>query len=167
MKTKLTKEIEYSLIKKYCAGSFNNNCGALEVPVDYTLGKGKQNIDFALYKANKQDISCFEIKVTKSDFNSKASLSFVGNYNYLVVSNNLGQYLKQNWHNQEERSSWAHPDIPLHGIGVIVYQDGQLKPLIKVKRHEIHLEQKIALIEGILRASSRDAIKSYLNHENL
>lgn len=36
MKTKLTKEIEQALVKKYCSGTFKNTYGALEVPIDYT-----------------------------------------------------------------------------------------------------------------------------------
>ena len=35
MKTKLTREIEQALVKKYCSGNFKNTYGALEVPVDY------------------------------------------------------------------------------------------------------------------------------------
>lgn len=49
MKTDLTKKIEQALIQKYFSGTFKTHYGALEVPVDYSLGKGKQNIDVALY----------------------------------------------------------------------------------------------------------------------
>lgn len=49
MKTDLTKKIEQALIQKYRSGTFKTHYGALEVPVDYSLGKGKQNVDFALY----------------------------------------------------------------------------------------------------------------------
>ena len=96
MKTDLTKKIEQALIQKYCSGTFKTHYGALEAPVDYLLGKGKQNVDFALYDPKNQDLSCFEIKVSKSDFNSNASLSFIGNKNYLVASANLATYLKEN-----------------------------------------------------------------------
>lgn len=39
--------------------------------------------------------------------------------------------------------------------------------LIKCKRKEIHLAQKISLIEGILRAGCRDAEKAYLEGKYL
>ena len=166
MKTEKTKDIEYTLIKKYCS-KFFGNYGALEVPIDYTLGKGKQNIDFAYYKADKQDIYCFEIKISKSDFNSPASLSFNGNYNYLVADKNLARYLYTNWHNQSERQNWTHQDLAIHGIGLIEYDNEKLTMLIKPKRHEIHLSQKMSLIEGILRAGCRDATKGYLDKRYL
>lgn len=181
MKTKLTKEIEQALVKKYCSGTFKNTYGALEVPVDYTLGNGKENIDFATYNPTNQDITCFEIKVTKSDFNSQASLSFYGNKNYLVVPLDLGLYLKQNWHNQTERQTWTHSNLPLEKVGVIAYtpdinkvpSDLQLKVkdnflvLINAKHKDVHLGTKANLLEGILRAGCRDAEKSYLKGENL
>lgn len=166
MKTEKTKDIEYILIKKYCS-KFSGNYGAIEVPVDYSLGKGKQNIDFACYKADKQDIYCFEIKISKSDFNSSASLSFDGNYNYLVADKELADYLYTNWHNQSERQNWTHKDLAIHGVGLIEFDDGKLTTLIKSKRHEIHLSQKISLIEGILRAGCRDAEKGYLEKRYL
>ena len=167
MKTEKTKDIEYALIRKYCANKFNGNFGALEVPVDYTLGKGKQNIDFAYYKADKQDIYCFEIKISKTDFNSKASLSFDGNYNYLVADKELADYLYQNWHNQLERQNWTHQDLAIHGVGLIEFDNDKLKTLIKPQRREIHLANKMSLIEGILRAGCRDATKGYLDKRYL
>lgn len=165
MKTNLTKKIERALIHKYCSGTFKTHYGALEVPVDYSLGKGKQNVDFALYDPKNQDLSCFEIKVSKSDFNSNASLSFIGNKNYLVASADLAVYLKENWHNQKERQLWTHSDLPLHGIGLMSYDEKQdnLSILINARHHDIHLAQKISLLEGILRAGCRDAEKAYLN----
>lgn len=56
-------------------------------------------------KQKKQDLYCFEIKIGKVDFNSSASLSFDGNYNYLVVDKELADYLYTNWHNQIERQN--------------------------------------------------------------
>lgn len=84
-KTKLTKEIEQALVNKAMSGNFKNTYGALEVPCGQWLGKGHQNIDFATYAPATQEIVCYEIKVTMSDFNSHASLSFYGNKNYLVM----------------------------------------------------------------------------------
>lgn len=166
METEKTKEIEYYLIKKYCS-KFSGNYGAIEVPTNYTLEQGKENIDFALYNARKQDIYCFEIKISKSDFNSSASLSFNGNYNYLVADKELADYLYTNWHNQLERQNWIHKDLSIHGVGLIEFDDDKLTTLIKPKRHEIHLSKKISLIEGILRAGCRDAEKGYLEKRYL
>ncbi|WP_190812350.1 hypothetical protein [Lactobacillus crispatus] len=193
-KIQLTKEIEKALIEKYCSNNLKKYYGALEVPCANWLGKGKQNIDFATYEPRTQDINCYEIKITKADFNSGASLSFLGNRNYLVVPYELGKYLADNWHNKAETENWTHSKLPYSGIGVIAYLpekydelmekyahvailnqalndynhvSDKFVTLIKCKRKEVHLEQKMSLIEGILRAGCRDATKAYLNDEFL
>lgn len=93
----------------------------------------------------------------------------------------LGLYLKQNWHNQVERQTWTHSNLPLEKVGVIAYtpdinkvpSDLQLKVkdnfivLINAKHKDVHLGIKANLLEGILRAGCRDAEKSYLHGENL
>lgn len=193
-KTKLTKEIEQALVKRIAIGNLKSQYGAIEVPTGSWVGRGKENIDFATYSPRNQEISCFEIKVTKSDFNSNASLSFLGNKNYLVVPYDLGRYLADNWHNHKVTDTWTHSNLALSGIGVLAYfpynydaimenyRDESIRDqvlhdyshasnhfvtLIKCKRKEIHLAQKISLIEGILRAGCRDAEKAYLEGKYL
>ncbi|GAA0191051.1 hypothetical protein [Lactobacillus kefiranofaciens] len=85
MKTKLTRKIEFALAKKVLDSRFRTEYGALEVPCGNWIGKGKENVDFATYAPSTQEITCYEIKVSKSDFNSNASLSFYGHRNYLVA----------------------------------------------------------------------------------
>lgn len=193
-KTKLTKEIEQALVKRIAIGNLKSQYGAIEVPTGSWVGRGKENIDFATYSPRNQEISCFEIKVTKSDFNSNASLSFLGNKNYLVVPYDLGRYLADNWHDHEITDTWTHSKLALSGIGVLAYfpynydyirenyQDELIRDqvlndyshvsnhfvtLIKCKRKEIHLAQRMSLIEGILRAGCRDAEKAYLDGKYL
>lgn len=161
LKTQLTKQIEQALVTKYCGGNFKQNYGAIEVPTSYQLGRGKENVDFAMYAPRTQDVSCYEIKISKDDFNSQASLSFCGNKNYLVAEHSLAEYLLTNWHNHKIVDTWTHKDLAIHGVGLIEYKDGKLNTLIQCKRREIHLENKVALIEGILRAGCRDAEKAY------
>lgn len=165
MKTALTKEIEKALIKKYCVDQFRKYYGALEIPCNQFMGLGKENIDFATYEPASQDINCFEIKVTKADFNSQASLSFYGNKNYLVVSKKLGNYLMDCINNDklDEINSWVHEEQmqSYNGTGIIVF-DQKLSIVKPAKHRNIHLTQKANLIEGILRADCRDACKYYL-----
>ena len=87
MKTDLTKEIEQALVRRELAGQFKTAYGALEVPCGFNsyLNLNKENVDFATYKPLTEEITCYEIKVTLSDFKSDASLSFYGNKNYLVA----------------------------------------------------------------------------------
>ena len=55
---------------------------------------------------------CYEIKVTKSDFRSKAALSFIGHYNYFVLPDDLYQKVRD--------------EIPAH-VGVYT-ENGNVKP---------------------------------------
>ncbi len=50
---------------------------------------------------------CYELKVTKADFHSKAKLSFIGNYNYFVLPQKLFEEVQS--------------EIPTH-IGVLIYR---------------------------------------------
>lgn len=110
MKTKLTKEIEKALIAKNADNAFRNNYGALEVPCGVWLGKGKENIDFASYTPANQEITCCEIKITESDFNSPASLSFYGNRNYLVMPFALAKSIATALQNHDHNiiDNWTH-----------------------------------------------------------
>lgn len=95
-KTELTKQLEKE-IHDYTARL--GLLGCFEVSV----GRGgKEYIDFATLDS-KAIFRCYEIKVSKSDFYSKAKKSFVGHYNYFVMPKSL----------YEEVSK----DIPKH-IGV-------------------------------------------------
>lgn len=99
MKTILTKNIETMLMRSYY--KMNTFC-CLEVGIvfkvtephkrfpQYMVTKHKTEIcDFMVYEQNKDIFRCFEIKVSKSDFHSKAKKTFVGNYNYYVMPKDL------------------------------------------------------------------------------
>ena len=91
MKTALTKEIEQSLIFATRANE-PGIYGALEV----TLGEGygTERIDY-MTMDTKNIFRCYEIKISKKDFYSKAKLSFVGDYNYLVLAQDVYNEVKQ------------------------------------------------------------------------
>lgn len=133
-KTDLTKQIEIELVKKYY---YDNNHGgmgrrfALECQVysqrldvterfrksTYHVGR----VDFVtLHQSRQQDIlSCFEIKISKSDFKSKNGHNFIGDYNYYVIPIELLDYVKTN--RKDTR------------IGIIVYDpDDEIYPLSTV-----------------------------------
>lgn len=103
MKTKLTKELEATLYQ-YCLeqGSY--------VVEEVSMPDKKGIVDTLSYQqlTNGQiEWRCYELKVTKSDFHSKAKLSFIGNYNYFVLPQKL----------YEEVES----EIPSQ-IGVLIYR---------------------------------------------
>lgn len=168
--TKLTQNIKRALIikyssAKYTSGTFKTNYGALEVPCGKWIGKGKENIDMACYAPSTQMITCCEVKITKADFNSKANLSFYGNRNYLVAPTKLAQYIVDIWkNNPDEFDKCTHAkDMRVSGCGVMAFDPltAELSILAPCKKQNIHFAQKMALIEGILRAGCRDAEKYY------
>jgi len=103
MKTKLTLALEKTLYY-YCreAGAF---------PVEEVTMPDDAGIVDTLSYQEMPDLSiewrCYELKVTKSDFHSKAKLSFVGHYNYFVLPLKLYQEVAD--------------EIPA-GIGVLIYR---------------------------------------------
>lgn len=99
MKTVTTRDIETRLMRSYY--KFNTFC-CLEVGIVFKVKKPHKRYpqylvtrheteicDFMIYEQNKDVFRCFEIKVSKSDFHSKAKKTFVGNYNYYVMPKDL------------------------------------------------------------------------------
>lgn len=103
MKTELTKEIEKKLFIEF------EHLGqplVLECQIGFTGGE-RDRVDAISYNSSKKEITCFEIKVDVADFHSKAKLSFVGNRNYYVLTEEVYEKVKD--------------EIP-HDIGVYVYK---------------------------------------------
>ena len=103
MKTKLTKNLE-STLYQYCLeqGSY--------VVEEVSMPDKKGIVDTLSYQQltdGKIEWRCYELKVTKADFHSKAKLSFIGNYNYFVLPQKLFEEIQS--------------EIPTH-IGVLIYR---------------------------------------------
>lgn len=103
MKTKLTKNLE-STLYQYCLeqGSY--------VVEEVSMPDKKGIVDTLSYQqltGGKIEWRCYELKVTKADFHSKAKLSFIGNYNYFVLPQKLFEEVQD--------------EIPTH-IGVLIYR---------------------------------------------
>lgn len=140
MKTALTKEIEHALILATRANE-PGIYGALEV----TLGEGygTERIDY-ITMDTKNIFRCYEIKISKKDFYSKAKLSFAGDYNYLVLTQDVYNEVKQDI------------DIKFYGIGVYVYYNRYNLILKKrAKQKTVHIGQKIDLMYCMVRSLSR------------
>lgn len=65
--------------------------GCYEVTIGWF---GHERVDYMTYDT-KGIFRCYEIKVSKSDFNSKAKVSFVGQYNYYVMPYELYEQVKE------------------------------------------------------------------------
>jgi len=103
MKTKLTRQLE-STLYQYC---FEQGSYVVE---EVSMPAKKGIVDTLSYQQlpdGQLEWRCYELKVTKSDFHSKAKLSFIGNYNYFVLPQKL--YTE------------VATEIPDH-IGVLIYR---------------------------------------------
>ncbi len=129
-KTQATLDLEQAIWKatRKPMGTF---C-CFEVTIGYY---GHERVDYITYDS-KGIWRCYEIKSSKSDFHSKAALSFVGHYNYFVLTRDVYDQVKD--------------DIPAD-IGVYVGRD-----LIKHPRR-----RALAIDEKILYASMIRSLYRY------
>lgn len=108
---------------------------------EVTIGiGGSERVDYMTLDS-KGIFRCYEIKVSVSDFRSKAKNSFCGHYNYYVLTDELYQKIKN--------------EIPKH-IGVYV-GTRSVKRAIK----QVPLIDELVLTMSLLRSLSRDADKLY------
>lgn len=86
-KTELTLELERKI---YFATQSQGCFGCHEVTIGWF---GNQRVDYMTFDT-KGIWRCYEIKVSKSDFHSKAKNTFIGNYNYYVMPKELYDEVK-------------------------------------------------------------------------
>lgn len=110
--------------------------GCFEVTIGWY---GKERVDYMTYDTNGL-WRCYEIKVSKSDFHSKAYHTFCGHYNYYVMTSALYEQV--------------HNEIPSH-IGVYV-GGGLMK---RAKKQELSVDEQI-LKNSMIRSLSREVDKS-------
>lgn len=105
---------------------------------------GKERVDYITYDT-KGIWRCYEIKVSKSDFHSNAKKTFVGHYNYFVLTNELYEEVKD--------------EIP-NSIGVYVGGD-----LVKrAKKQALGVDEQI-LKDSMIRSLYRESEKILKSEE--
>lgn len=109
--------------------------GCFEVTIGWF---GDERVDYLTYDT-KGIWRCYEIKVSKSDFYSKAKKSFHGHYNYYVMPLELYEQVKD--------------EIPSH-IGVYV-SGGCIR---KAKKQKLVMDEQI-LKDSLIRSLYREAEK--------
>ena len=102
MKTSLTIEMEEALYY-YCRENGDIVVEEVVMPEDQGI---VDTLACRLLEDNQFEWRCYELKVSKADFRSKAKLSFVGNYNYFVLPEALYHKVKE--------------EIPSH-VGAMIY----------------------------------------------
>lgn len=146
MKTKETMEIENTLLNSCFAPNnpkLAKEYGKAEVTIGFQRDKmGHERVDFLSYDPIKDVFRCYEIKVSMSDFNSNAKKSWYGNYNYLVLSENL--------YNKRTLEEWKN-DIPDY-VGIITIKKDCKKSKKPAKCLKISCEQKEMLKNSLLRS---------------
>ncbi|MFC6201008.1 hypothetical protein ACFP1L_03735 [Lactiplantibacillus nangangensis] len=103
MKTKLTRQLE-STLYQYCLEQGAYVVEEVSMPDDRGI---VDTLSYQQLPDGSIDWRCYELKVTKADFHSKAKLSFIGNYNYFVLPQKLYAEVAD--------------EIPSH-IGVLIYR---------------------------------------------
>lgn len=110
--------------------------GCFEVTIG--LG-GKERVDYMTYDS-KGIFRCYEVKSSKEDFYSDAKWSFVGHYNYFVLTKEVFEQVKH--------------DIP-DGVGAYIY--GSIRKRAK-KNNDVDVE---SLKTSMIRSLYREFEKSY------
>ena len=140
-KTDLTKQLERDI---WDATIKQGVFGAFEVTIGFNTNKYGR-VDYMTYDT-KGIWRCYEIKVSKSDFHSKAKKTFVANYNYFVLPHELYEEVKD--------------EIPKH-IGVYC-RNGLYK---KAKKQKLLVDEKI-LKDSMIRSLYREFEKQYKSKDD-
>ncbi|MRI69707.1 hypothetical protein FDP56_04645 [Enterococcus casseliflavus] len=109
-----------------------------------------ERVDFMTYDT-KGDFRCYEIKVSKSDFNSKAKKSFVGDYNYYVLPIAL--------YNELGGKDYFNRYID-NDIGIIAFD--AIKPCLRsAKKKRVMFDIRANLMESMMKSMFREQKKLY------
>lgn len=152
VKTDMTKQIEHALwVKNRKMGTF----GCFEVSIGFndSYRGAVERVDFITYNT-KGDVYCYEIKVSKSDFNSSAKKTFIGDLNYYVMPHALWDELSK-----EKDFRWS-----LYDVGVYTIRDNLSLGLTCVKpakRKQVSVGMKAVVLESMVRSLNREVSKLY------
>ena len=145
MKTERTQEMEKALYN-YCGAGGVGVYGCFEVSLGG--GYGKERVDF-ITMDSKDEFRCYEIKSSEEDFASDAKLSFVGDFNYLLIPHGL----KEKISGSEKLKS-----LFLHGVGLLLYK-GNGKIILdhdhRAKKKTLTMAERVDLIHNMTRSLSR------------
>ncbi|EHT3659288.1 TPA: hypothetical protein I1769_002140 [Staphylococcus pseudintermedius] len=139
MKSDNTLAAERYLYNLLLKGKLNvYGCHEVTIGIE-PLKKGREIVDFLTYDS-KNVFRAYEIKVTKEDLKSTAKLSFVGHYNYLVLTEELYEEVKDT-------------DLLPFNVGIIIVGEGLIK---KSGRKTLSMSDNIKLLESLMRSLNRE-----------
>ncbi|EQA5972003.1 hypothetical protein ACX43Z_001612 [Staphylococcus pseudintermedius] len=139
MKSDNTLAAERYLYNLLLKGKLNvYGCHEVTIGIE-PLKKGREIVDFLTYDS-KNVFRAYEIKVTKEDLKSTAKLSFVGHYNYLVLTEELYEEVKDT-------------NLIPFNVGLVVVGKGVIK---KSGRKALSMSDNIKLLESLMRSLNRE-----------
>lgn len=136
--TQLTKSLKRSI---WFATKKMGVFGCFEVTIGFN---GKERVDYMTLDT-KGTWRCYEIKISKSDFRSKAKNTFVGHYNYYVMPQELYDEVKD--------------EIPKH-IGVFIGYEKYNAFCKKSAKKQILAADEEMLKMSMIRSMNRDVEKN-------
>ncbi|MEB5950515.1 hypothetical protein [Enterococcus innesii] len=146
MKTDLTRQAEK------CLWNYTNKMGVFGC-FEVTIGwYGKERVDYITYSTDNT-IRCYEIKVTLADLKSKASQTFIGDYNYLVITKELWETIQA-----DIELGWRY-----HNQGILVFlEEGiGMTSVKKAKKKNVTLGTRATILESMVRSLNREVGKLY------
>lgn len=144
MKTTETVQLEDALRKKYCT-AFEYGCHEVTIGIG-----GSERVDFMTI-SSQGIIRCFEIKISRADLYSNASLSFRGHLNYLVVPKSL----------QDEALNFSCHKT----TGILA---GQMLDVVRKPRKQALDPETLSLLKiSLIRSMARELRKSDPNEYNI
>ena len=135
MKTNLTLEIENKLINRFKNTSYRY---AKEVE----FGDGIVDFITAIYDSyGFHAFTCYEIKISFSDFKSEHGHNLFGDYNYYVLTQEV-----------YDEIMLKDPNLLWGNMGIIIYKNGRFYTKREAKENGIHISisDRFVLLDHIL-----------------
>lgn len=147
-KTDLTKQAEKCLwYYTDKMGTF----GCFEVTIGWF---GNERVDYITYSTDNI-IRCYEIKVTIADLKSKAKQTFIGDYNYLVVTNELWEKIKE-----DSELAWKYYQQGILVFSKLSHNTG-ITSVKKAKKQRVSIGTRATVLESMVRSLNREVGKFY------
>ena len=132
-----------------------------EVTIGYA---GDERVDFMTYDT-KGIFRCYELKVSKADFHSNAAVSFVGHYNYYVLTRDLYNQVK------DEIPDWVGVYVGDYCIKKAKKQDlsnkeYRMRRTINGRSTEVVIPWIDLLKESMIRSLYRDSDKLFYSNND-
>lgn len=127
-----------------------NVFGASEVQFGFNKDgtNGFGIVDYVTFE-NDGTIRCYEIKTSVSDLKHGREPTFVGDYNYWVVTPEVYDWMKR------------HKTFGHWYAGIFVFNDDSLQSVKRAKKKVMYFSEKARMMESMVRSLNREVKKYY------